>query len=184
MKINIDLLPQKTERKDSTVLIIPVAGAVMIFLLAIYVTVSFIHLSSSVAKLGANVEEQTAYLDELNVELLEKQTGTTAYNFVDHYTQLEHVLHSIYQDATVIRKELFSFLPTETEVNEYDYDHAGNVTMVVTFSSKEDAAIYLNRLLHVDMVMDAKIETISLVEQNGFRSLLHVELNSLVGDKQ
>ncbi|WP_078430216.1 hypothetical protein [Alkalihalobacterium alkalinitrilicum] len=184
MNINIDLLPQRVKTKEGGFPVIPVAGVLTVVATASLLTYTYFDTKSSVQSLEEQILAQTEVQNTLQQDFLTKTTGLTEYNYVEQYTHMNRLLGSIYKDTIDTKERVYMLLPEKAEVNNYSFVNSGELSMQITFQSKGDAAIYLNRLLNADLVSSAEVQTISTNDQDlVYQSQFTLMLHTLVGEE-
>ncbi|MFV8828751.1 hypothetical protein [Alkalihalobacterium sp. APHAB7] len=185
MNISIDLLPQRVKAKErGGVPVIPVAGACAVIVAASFLTFMYVDTKSSVQSLEQEVAAQTEVRNAAEQEFLTKTTGMTEYNYIDYYTNVNTLLDTIYKDTIDLRERVYMLLPDRAEVNSYSFLNNGDLSMQITFQSKGDAAIYLNRLLQAEIVTSAEVQTISISNEDLlYQSQFTLKLDTIVGEE-
>ncbi|WP_216828810.1 PilN domain-containing protein [Alkalihalobacterium elongatum] len=183
MNISIDLLPQRVIKKEKGLPIIPVVGAFTVIAAASFLTYTYFETKNSVQSLEQQVVAQTAELHQLEQDFITKTTGITEYNYVDYYTSMNTFLGGIYKDTVDLKEQMYMLLPDKAEVTNYSFINNGDLSMQVTFQSKGDAAVYLNRLINSNLVSNAQVESISTSDDDFlYQSQYTLKLNTLVGE--
>ncbi|WP_209121982.1 hypothetical protein [Alkalihalobacillus sp. BA299] len=183
MNISIDLLPQRAKAKEGRIPIIPVAGVFTVIATVSFLTYTYFDTKSSVQSLEEQVATQTEVLHTVQQEFLSRTTGLTEYNYVDQYKTMNVFLDNIYKDTMDLKKRVYMLLPEKAVVTNYSYINNGDLSMQITFYSKGDAAVYLNRLLNIDWVASAEVRSISTSGQDFlYQAQFALKLNTLVGE--
>jgi hypothetical protein len=185
LRISINLLPNShiEKEKNSSLLLVPVTGLVAFVAAASFLTYSYFNLKGEAAELEQNISESYDYREVLQTDVASKTTGITEYNFVEKYKNAEMLLNSIYKDTVDLKTNVYRILPEDANVDNYSYSNNGELNVTVTFASKGDAAIYLNRLLEAKFVDTAVVHSINTdSEEISYTSQFEIKLKTLVGD--
>ncbi|MDC3416973.1 hypothetical protein [Aquibacillus salsiterrae] len=175
MNVSIDLLPQ-SRRITVSRLPLFIVLAVAVFTMAGLSVVYYLDAKNNVAELGDTIVTQTELRDNLLAEYQTKTSGVTEYNFVDEYKYVNSLLNQTYIGTIELKNSVFQLFPKGVDVQSYNYQNTGALTMTVDFPSKQDAATYLNRLLFADFTTEAQVTAISTNEQ-GENYLTNVQMN-------
>ncbi|WP_133058630.1 hypothetical protein [Halalkalibacter urbisdiaboli] len=186
MNFTIDLLPKVERVKKTKVPVIPVVGFFVTIAATIVLIYSYIEMTKSVEALEASIATQTSARDHLQQQFQQQMTGVTEYNFVTKYQMLEKALNTTYEETIILKNRFYDLLPEEAVIENFSIDNAGDLTMIVTFQSKGQAAIYLHSLLQADFVEAAEVQTIdtSQEEELFYTSLYQLKLKTIAGEGQ
>jgi len=184
LRINIDLLPHsQIETEKSAIIVIPILGLILVVLIVGYFTYSAFHLNSQATQLDENIIENNGLILNLEETLANKTTGITEFNYSDKYLNVDGFINTLYKDTIELKSSLYYLLPENANVESYAYTNSGDLNVAITFPSKGDAAIYLNRLLQAEFVETAFVTTInSDTEEISYTSQYVVKLKTLVGE--
>lgn len=184
MNISIDLLPQRTRRREGSLPIIPVAGLVSIITWAVVLTFTYLDVRNNVRELESQVEVRTEHLSAVEADLLAMISGINELNYVDDFTAMNSFLTGMYKSTIALKDQVYFHLPENVSVQRYDYNNQGDLILQITSTSKGDAAVYLNRLLHEREVSRAEVNTIALQSEDGvmYQSNYTLKLKTLAGE--
>ncbi|MFC0473850.1 hypothetical protein ACFFHF_00635 [Robertmurraya beringensis] len=184
MNFSIDLLPQ--ERRNRLNRLPYLLGAAGLFLvISALLIILFIMVKSSVHELDEKVAKSTEARDTVLAEITARRTGVTVYNFVYKYNKIHGFLSGIYKNPITIKENLYKLLPEGGSVSNYTFENTGSLSMTVLFQTKEAAATYLQQLLEVDFVTEAKVTSISLnTETNLYEAYFEATVVTLEGEQQ
>ena len=187
MEFSINLLPQTTRRKERRALyLVPVLGVATVIATTAFLVYSYFDTKNSVETLSESITAQTALRDQLLQEYQTKNIGVTESNFAEKYRFLNQFLGSIYVDTVEFHENIVSLLPTRAEINAYTYANNGDLLTTISFYSKGDSAIFLNRVLNSDFVEDAEVEMITAEAEEGltYQSMFNIKLDTVVGEEE
>lgn len=184
MNFSIDLLPQ--ERRNRLNRLPYLLGAAGLFLvISALLIILFIMVKSSVHELDGKIAKSTEARDTVLAEITARRTGVTEYNFVDKYNKIYGFLNGIYKNPITVKEDLYKLLPEGGSVSNYTFENTGALTMTVMFPTKDAAATYLQQLLEVDFVTEAKVTSISLnTETNLYEAYFEATVVTLEGEQQ
>lgn len=184
MEFSINLLPQSTSKEEKRSLyLVPVLGVITVVATTAFLTFSYFNTKSTVETLSESITTQTIERDQLLNEYQQKKAGVTEFNFKDKYLLLNKVLSTTYVETIDLQRKIEFLLPVKAEVNAYTYSNNGELLTTISFSSKGDSAIFLNRLLNAEFVEQAEVETIVTEEgELNYRAMFNVKLDTVVGE--
>jgi hypothetical protein len=186
VEFSINLLPQSTSKEEKRSLyLVPILGIMTVVATAAFLTFSYVNTKSSVKTLTENITTQTTERDQLLNEYQKKKAGVTEFNYRDKYIELNHVLSTTYVETIDLQKKVEFLLPVKAKVNSYTYSNNGELLTTISFYSKGDSAIFLNRLLNADFVEQAELEIIAAEEgELTYQAMFNVKLNTVVGEEE
>jgi hypothetical protein len=184
VNVSIDLLPQaRRDRLNRLPLLIGTTGLILVIatlLISLYITGK-----NSVGELDQQITTKTQTRDSLLAEISTRRNGVTEYNFVDKYELISSFLNGVYKNPISLKKDLYEFLPEGGAVSNYTFDNTGTLSMTIQFSTKDEAATYLEKLLLADFVTEAKVTSISLnVEKNVYEANYEAQVVTLEGEQK
>jgi type IV pilus assembly protein PilN len=184
VNVSIDLLPQA--RRDRLSRLPLLIGTTGLFLLIATLLISlYITGKNSVEELDQQITTKTQTRDTLLTEISARRNGVTEYNFVDKYELISSFLNGVYKNPISLKKDLDLLLPEGGSVSNYTFDHTGTLSMTIQFSTKEEAATYLENLLIADFVTEAKVTSITLnAEKNVYEANYEAQVVTLEGEQK
>lgn len=185
MRISIDLLPQSQIDKEtqSPILLVPFVGLAAVVAAAGFLTFSYFDLKEEVSRLEQTITEKQSLKGTLQQSLSMKTVGTNEYNFLEKYANVHELIKGIYLDTVLLKDKVYQLLPNESQIDSYSYTNSGDLDLTITFASKGDAAIYLNRLLAAGFVESAIVTNItSNTEEIIYTSQFQIKLKTIVGE--
>lgn len=187
VEFSINLLPQTTRRKERRALyLVPVLGVATVIATTVFLVYSYFDTKNSVQALSERITAQTTLRDQLLQEYQAKNIGVTESNFAEKYRSLNQLLGSIYVDTVDFHEDIVHLLPAKAEIDAYTYANNGDLLTTISFYSKGDSAIFLNRVLNADFVEDAEVELITAEaeEELTYQSMFNIKLDTVVGEEE
>jgi type IV pilus assembly protein PilN len=141
MLVEINLLPQKKQRKSSTVIKIVILLALVMMLASLVIYWQVQRYNNKINDIQANISKIQQSIDSLQQDVSAESTNS--------YLELSNAVEwsmSYPIKSVAVLKHLTSLLPERGFLLNYSYSEAGTISLSVQFDTKKEAAYYLKSL--------------------------------------
>jgi type IV pilus assembly protein PilN len=141
MLVEINLLPEKKQRKSATVIKIVILLALVMMLASVMTFWQVQRYNNNINGIEANISKIQQSIDSLQQDVSAKSTNS--------YLELSDAVEwsmSYPIKSVAVLKHLTSLLPERGFLLNYSYSETGTISLSVQFDTKKEAAYYLKSL--------------------------------------
>jgi type IV pilus assembly protein PilN len=173
MLVEINLLPQKKQRKSSTVIKIVILLALVMMLASLMTFWQVQRYNSKINGIQTNISEIQQSIDSLQQNVSSESTNS----YLELSNAVEWSLSYPIKSVAVL-KHLTSLLPERGFLLNYSYSETGTISLSVQFDTKKEAAYYLKSLndsewieaVILSQLSSSQMETTETETENGLQT--------------